>query len=105
MFIVGTIGGFLVLVNILSWPTLHRNARETFLIVEMLAFILVGVGLLGLWRKSGNFVPLVAAILLFLQAVVQDFMHYLWRIDGFAYPFGPISVWQTKVLSVIIVVA
>lgn len=105
LFVVGALGGFLVLINILSWPTLHRNAIETFLMIEMLAFILVGIGIIGLWRKSGNFVPLIAAVFLFLQAIVKDLLYYLWRIDPFVFPFGPISIVQTTVLALVVVVA
>jgi hypothetical protein len=105
MFIVGAIGGFIVAVNTLGGPNLYRNVVEVFLGVEALAFILVAVGFLGLWKKSGNFVPLVAVVFLLLQAVVKDLLYYLWEIDPIAWPFGPISPIQTTVLSSVIVVA
>jgi len=105
MFIVGAIGGFIVAVNTLGGPNLYRNIIEIFLGVEVLAFVLVGVGFLGLWRKSGKFVPLVTVIFLLLQAVVKDLLYYLWEIDPIAWPFGPISLMQTTVLSAVIAFA
>jgi hypothetical protein len=105
MFIVGAIGGFIVAVNTLGGPNLYRNIIEVFLGVEALAFILVGVGFIGLWKKSGNFVPLVAVLFLFLQAAVKDLLYYLWEVDPIAWPFGPISLMQTTILSAVIVVA
>ncbi|UCH05576.1 MAG: hypothetical protein JSW05_05275, partial [Candidatus Thorarchaeota archaeon] len=103
--IAGVIGGFIVVVNTLGGPNLYRNITEVFLGVEALASVLVGAGFLGLWRKGGNYIPLVTVILLLLQAVVKDLLYYLWGIDPIAWPFGPISLMQTTILSAVVVVA
>jgi hypothetical protein len=105
LLIAGAVGGFIVAVNTLGGPNLYRNVIEVFLGVEALAFVLVGVGFLGLWRKSGNFVSLFTVILLLLQAVVKDLLYYLWEIDPVAWPFGPMSLMQTTILSAVVVVA
>jgi hypothetical protein len=44
-------------------------------------------------------------ILLLLQAIVKDLLYYLWEIDPIAWPFGPISLMQTMILSAVVVVA
>jgi hypothetical protein len=40
-----------------------------------------------------------------MQAIVKDLLYYLWRIDPIEWPFGPISLMQTTILSIIIVIA
>ncbi|MFW9913715.1 MAG: hypothetical protein ACFFEU_14655, partial [Candidatus Thorarchaeota archaeon] len=66
-FILGAIGGFLIaLVEIpaqLGWTWADVPWDEVqFFLMLILGLILFSIGFFGLWRKSGNVIPLVSAI-------------------------------------------
>jgi len=90
-FILGAIGGFIIAImyipGILGWTfaDVPWDQLQWFLMLT-LAFILVGIGFSGLWRKSGNVIPLVSAIFIFLQAITYYLLFYLWLVDPLVWP-------------------
>ncbi|UCH05608.1 MAG: hypothetical protein JSW05_05440, partial [Candidatus Thorarchaeota archaeon] len=64
-FVLGAIGGFIIaLIYIprnLGW-TWEVWFEILFYQLLFLAYILVSIGFIALWRKSGNVIPLVSAI-------------------------------------------
>jgi hypothetical protein len=92
-FILGAIGGFLIAIMYIpeafGWGgTVPWNAQQ-YLLILILARILVSIGFIGLWRNSGNFVPLVSAIFIILWVCTYSLLWYLDMFtlllpDGFA---------------------
>ena len=92
-FILGTIGGFLIAIMYIpeafGWGgTVPWNAQQ-YLLILILARILASIGFIGLWRNSGNFVPLVSAIFIILWVCTYSLLWYLDMFtlllpDGFA---------------------
>ncbi|MFX0044511.1 MAG: hypothetical protein ACFE8Z_01565 [Candidatus Hermodarchaeota archaeon] len=105
----GATGGFLESSIIVFWcymGVVVGVLYETLVILQLIAYILVAIGFLGLWRKSGNIVPLLVAVFLFLQGTVQNLLFYVWYLNPIAYPdLGPDMLLQTTILPVIILVA
>ncbi|MFQ5832038.1 MAG: hypothetical protein ACE5H4_05015 [Candidatus Thorarchaeota archaeon] len=81
-FILGAIGGFLIALmytrNILglTWDGVAWNYQQ-FLLILILGRILVSIGFIGLWRKSGNVIPLVSAIFIILWVSTYTLLWYL----------------------------
>jgi drug/metabolite transporter (DMT)-like permease len=64
---------------------------QQFFLILFLALILVGIGFIGLWRKSGNVIPLVSAIFIILWDITYDLLWYLetftlWLLGGPLHP-------------------
>ncbi len=91
LFILGAIGGFINAImyipGALGWTfaDVPWDQLQWFLFCT-LAFILVSIGFLGLWRKSGNVIPLVSAIFIFLEAITYYLLFYLWLVDPLSWP-------------------
>ena len=91
LFILGAIGGFIIAImyipGALGWTfaDVPWDQLQWFLFCT-LAFILVSIGFLGLWRKSGNVIPLVSAIFIFLEAITYYLLFYLWLVDPLSWP-------------------
>ena len=82
LFILGAIGGFIIAImyipGALGWTfaDVPWDQLQWFLFCT-LAFILVSIGFLGLWRKSGNVIPLVSAICIIVFAITNPLQYYL----------------------------
>jgi hypothetical protein len=79
-FVLGAIGGFLIaLIRIpgnLGW-TLAADAYQLHFQILILAWILIIIGFFGLWRESGNVIPLVSAICFILLDITRPLLTYL----------------------------
>ena len=80
-FVLGAIGGFLIALiynwnlvrDFIPWtktPTQHYQ-------ILILGLILISIGFLGLWRKSGNVIPLVSAICIIMWDIIVPLLYYL----------------------------
>ncbi|UCH05566.1 MAG: hypothetical protein JSW05_05225 [Candidatus Thorarchaeota archaeon] len=80
-FVIGAIGGFLIALiynwnlvrDFIPWtktPTQHYQ-------ILILGMILISIGFFGLWRKSGNVIPLVSAICIIVWDIMVPLVHYL----------------------------
>ncbi|MHA1903041.1 MAG: hypothetical protein ACXADL_01590 [Candidatus Thorarchaeota archaeon] len=81
-FVIGAIGGFLIaLIYIpgsLGWTFDDVPWDEgQFWLILVLATILISIGFIGLWRKSGNVIPLVSAICIIAWDIIAPLRHYL----------------------------
>jgi preprotein translocase subunit Sss1 len=82
-FVLGAIGGFLIaLLEIPSnlgwtWDDVPWDEVQFFQIL-ILAMILLSIGFFGLWRKSGNVIPLVSAICIIVLTITRPLLWYLW---------------------------
>ncbi|UCH05276.1 MAG: hypothetical protein JSW05_03690 [Candidatus Thorarchaeota archaeon] len=87
-FVLGAIGGFLVALLEIpaeldwTWDDVPWNEPQFFLILS-LAGILISIGFIGLWRESGNVIPLVSAICIILWAITRPLAYYLWTFTMF----------------------
>ncbi|UCH04627.1 MAG: hypothetical protein JSW05_00245 [Candidatus Thorarchaeota archaeon] len=96
LLLLGAIGGFLVgilvtpgvaevlgFIEYRDWWILPQGLITMYSLIT-LGGILIGIGFLGLWRKSGNSIPLVSAILIFLMDIgflyseMWTFLPYPW---------------------------
>ena len=79
-FVLSAIGGFLIaLIYIprnLGW-TWEVWFEALFFLLLTLAGILISIGFFGLWRKSGNVIPLVSAICIIVWAIATPLLYYL----------------------------
>jgi preprotein translocase subunit Sss1 len=79
-FVIGAIGGFLIaLLRIpgnLGW-TEAADAYQLHFQILILAWILISIGFFGLWRKSGNVIPLVSAICIIVWDIIVPLPYYL----------------------------
>ena len=82
-FILGAIGGFLItLIYIPVFLSIDVPWGEVqFVQILILALILISIGFFGLWRKSGNVIPLVSAIFIILFVCTYSL---LWYLDMFS---------------------
>ena len=84
-FILGVIGGFLIALMYipgalgLALDDVPWDYQQ-YLLILILGRILVSIGFIGLWRKSGNVIPLVSSIFIILWMSTYTF---LWYLDGF----------------------
>ena len=84
-FVLGAIGGFLIallyipgtLGRLMSAPWLDLWPEQPFWLTLILANILIIIGFFGLWRKSGNVIPLVSAIFIIVWDIVAPLLFYL----------------------------
>jgi hypothetical protein len=80
-FVIGAIGGFLIaLLRIpgnLGW-TEAADAYQLHFQILILAWILISIGFFGLWRKSGNVIPLVSAICIIVFTITRPLLWFLW---------------------------
>jgi hypothetical protein len=60
----------------LAFDYVPWNAQQ-YLLILILARILVSIGFFGLWRKSGNVIPLVSAIFIILFVCTYSLLWYL----------------------------
>jgi preprotein translocase subunit Sss1 len=80
--VLGAIGGFIIALLEIpanlgwTWDDVPWDEPQFFLILT-LAGILVSVGFVGLWRKSGNVIPLVSAICIIVWAIASPLEYYL----------------------------
>ncbi|MFW9926545.1 MAG: hypothetical protein ACFFDM_07265 [Candidatus Thorarchaeota archaeon] len=76
-FVLGAIGGFIIaLIYIprnLGW-TWEVWFEILFYQLLFLAYILVSIGFIALWRKSGNVIPLVSAISIIVVAITRPLL-------------------------------
>jgi len=79
-FILGAIGGFLItLIYIPVFLSIDVPWGEVqFFQILILALILISIGFFGLWRKSGNVIPLVSAICIIVWDITRPLVWYLW---------------------------
>ncbi|MFW9912191.1 MAG: hypothetical protein ACFFEU_06955 [Candidatus Thorarchaeota archaeon] len=81
-FVLGAIGGFLIALLEIpaelgwTWDDVPWDEPQFFLLLT-LALILVSIGFIGLWRKSGNVIPLVSAICIIVFAIANPLQYYL----------------------------
>jgi preprotein translocase subunit Sss1 len=81
-FVIGAIGGFIIALiytpRNLGWTfdDVPWDEPQFFLILTM-ALILISIGFFGLWRKSGNVIPLVSAICIIMWAITRPLLYYL----------------------------
>ncbi|MFX0053381.1 MAG: hypothetical protein ACFFAX_06535 [Promethearchaeota archaeon] len=81
-FLLGAIGGFLIATMYipvalgLAFDYVPWNAQQ-YLLILILARILVSTGIIGLWRKSGNVIPLISAIFIILWVCTYSLLWYL----------------------------
>ena len=79
-FVLGAIGGFVIaLIYIprnLGW-TWEVWFEVLFYQMLILALILISIGFFGLWRKSGNVIPLVSAICFIVWDITTPLPYYL----------------------------
>jgi len=79
-FVLGAIGGFLIAIiyipSNLGW-TWEVWFEILFYQMLTLALILVSIGFFGLWRESGNVIPLVSAICFIVWAITRPLLAYL----------------------------
>ena len=79
-FVLGAIGGFVIaLIYIprnLGW-TWEVWFEILFYQLLVLAYILVSIGFIALWRKSGNVIPLVSAICIIVSDITRPLLAYL----------------------------
>ncbi|MFW9868495.1 MAG: hypothetical protein ACFFFO_14355 [Candidatus Thorarchaeota archaeon] len=85
-FVLGAIGGFLIALiyspSFLGWT--FETHEEFFpwgpvqhYQILILAMILISIGFFGLWRKSGNVIPLVSAICIIVRDITTPLPYYL----------------------------
>jgi hypothetical protein len=78
-FILGAIGGFLIAL-VYSWNLamdfIPWNQTQHYQIL-ILGLIPISIGFLGLWRKSGNVIPLVSAICIIVWDIIVPLPYYL----------------------------
>jgi hypothetical protein len=82
-FVLGAIGGFLIaLLEIpaqLGWTFDDVPWDEVqFFLMLILGLILLSMGFFGLWRKSGNVIPLVSAICIIVFTITRPLLWFLW---------------------------
>ncbi|MFX1264264.1 MAG: hypothetical protein ACFFH0_02730, partial [Promethearchaeota archaeon] len=71
-----------------------------------IAMVLVMLGVLVFYRKSGNPIHILTALVLLFHTVTHHFLHLLWVIDRVAFPWvGTDSIWRTEVGGLIMAVA
>ncbi|MFX1484951.1 MAG: hypothetical protein ACFFCP_17370 [Promethearchaeota archaeon] len=79
-FVLGAIGGFIIaLIYIplnLGW-TWDPWFEVLFYQTLVLGLILISIGFFGLWRKSGNVIPLVSAICIIVWIITRPLLYLL----------------------------
>jgi hypothetical protein len=80
-FVLGAIGGFLIAL-IYSWSLAQdfipwTKSTELHYQLLILALIPISIGFFGLWRKSGNVIPLVSAICIIVWDITRPLLYYL----------------------------
>ncbi|MFX1542411.1 MAG: hypothetical protein ACFFCR_05365 [Promethearchaeota archaeon] len=77
-FILAAVGGFITALlevpRLLGWDLL--SDFQLRILLWILVGILLSIGFIGLWRKSGNVIPLVCAILFILIDIVDPVLQY-----------------------------
>jgi hypothetical protein len=80
-FVIGAIGGFLIALiyspSFLGFPSPSFLDQTQHYQILILATILVSIGFFGLWRKSGNVIPLVSAICIIVWDIIVPLPYYL----------------------------
>jgi hypothetical protein len=80
-FVLGAIGGFLMALiyspSFLGLPSPSFLDRAQHYLILILAMILISIGFFGLWRKSGNVIPLVSAICIIVWDIIVPLLYYL----------------------------
>ncbi|MHA1924561.1 MAG: hypothetical protein ACXABV_00600 [Candidatus Thorarchaeota archaeon] len=85
-FVLGAIGGFLIALiyspSLLGWTWATHGDLIPWDVVHhwlilILGFILISIGFFGLWRKSGNVIPLVSAICIIMRDITTPLPYYL----------------------------
>ncbi|MFX1330951.1 MAG: hypothetical protein ACFE9W_05320 [Promethearchaeota archaeon] len=71
LYIPGTLGRFIGV----DWSDWIPDAY--FWPILIVANILISIGFLGLWRKSGNIIPLVSGICIIVWDIMVPLVHYL----------------------------
>ncbi|MFX1415991.1 MAG: hypothetical protein ACFFC0_04215 [Promethearchaeota archaeon] len=78
-FILAAVGGFITTLmhvpRLLGWNLVPDYQLR--LLIFILLGILFSIGFIGLWRKSGNVIPLVCAIFIILMDIVDPVLQYL----------------------------
>jgi NADH:ubiquinone oxidoreductase subunit K len=80
-FVLGAIGGFLIALiyspSFLGLPSPSFLDRAQHYLLLILGLILITIGFLGLWRKSGNVIPLVSAICILVWDIIVPLLYFL----------------------------
>ena len=80
-FVLGAIGGFLIALiyspSFLGFPVPSFLDRAQHYLILILGLILISIGFFGLWRKSGNVIPLVSAICIIVWDITRPLLYYL----------------------------
>jgi hypothetical protein len=90
-FVLGAIGGFIIapiyIPASLGWTFDDVPWFEVpFWQLLILAWILISIGFFGLWRKSGNVIPLVSAICMIVRTIITPLGYYLRTFTVFGWP-------------------
>lgn len=106
LLVLGAIGAILYV--LLRWWNYWAPALpgDQWLALAFIAMVLMMLGVLVFYRKSGNPLHILTALVLLFHTVTHHFLHMLWVIDSIAYPWvGTSSIWRTEVGGVIVAVA
>ncbi|MHA2360167.1 MAG: hypothetical protein ACXAB5_07825 [Candidatus Thorarchaeota archaeon] len=80
-FVLGAIGGFLIALiyspSFLGLPSPSFLDQAQHYQILILALIPISIGFFGLWRKSGNVIPLVSAICIIAWDIIVPLPYYL----------------------------
>jgi len=105
LLVLGAIGA--ILYTLARWlGILTTMTGDQYLGLSFIAMVLVMLGVLVFYRKSGNPIHILTALILLFHTMTYHFLHMLWVIDPVAYPWvDTSSIWRTEVGGVIVAVA
>jgi LPXTG-motif cell wall-anchored protein len=79
---------------------------DQWLLLAFVGIVLMMLGVLVFYRKSGNPIHILTALVLLVHTVTHHFLHMLWVIDPVAYPWvDTSSIWRTEVGGAIVAMA
>lgn len=105
LLVLGAIGA--ILYTLARWLNIYTTMTgDQYLGLMFIAMVLVMLGVLVFYRKSGNPIHILTALVLLFHTVTYHFLHMLWVIDSIAYPWvGPNSIWRMEVGGAIVALA
>jgi hypothetical protein len=96
LLVLGAIGA--ILYSVVRWliPWIGISGRD-YLALAFIAYVLMTLGVLVFYRKSGNPLHIVTALVMLVHTVPFHLLHMLWVIDPVLFPWvGPTSIWREE---------
>ncbi len=76
---------------------------EVWLLIAFTSYVLMILGVLAFYRKSGNPIHILTVLVMLVHTVTVHFLHMLWVIDPVAFPWvDTASIWRNELFGPIL---